>query len=559
MTQTVAEALVAQLAAAGVERIYGVIGDAVFPLVDALAKQSEVQFVTAVHETNAAYMASYEAKLTGRLTACMATSGPGATNLATGLADAFFDGAPVIALTGQVPAAKIGTDAKQYFDQQTFFRPVTASTTEAVGAESALHGLLAAMSRSVTASTATHVSIPKDVLQMPVQWTPLALQSELHSTSETAETSPPQPYVLGDPHAAIERLHSARRPLLIIGTSDPAAVRDGLDLAASLNAGVVAAQQAKGAVPFDHELLIGGIGEAHVPQLINDVDLMILIGEAPYETRFIPPTVPSIVIAPTHRLLPKHPVLAGWFGPMTTSLRTLRPKPDAPTHDEAHTPRQPWLDAIRAARQDLFAQAERLAHIPDGQPCNPYVVSLQLAQHSGEDAVIAVDVGAFSHWFDLGFRVRRQTVLASPRWRGIGFALPAAIGARFAQPGRQVVAITGDGAFLQSLGELTTAVRYKLPLLIVVVNNAVYDIERQKLVHEGFNTLGTELPTPDFVAFAEGCGAIGLRAATNGDIEGALKEAFDKLAHADRPVVLDVHTTAPVLPHLTGSIRSEST
>lgn len=587
MANNVADAVVAQLTVAGVQRIYGVIGDAVFPFVNALAKQKKLQFIAAAHETNAAYMASYDAKLTGRLTACMSTAGPGATNLATGLADAYVDGASVIAITGQVPTNKIGTDAKQYFDQQGFFGPITSMTMQPTTAESALPILLQAIDRATTHNTVAHVSIPKDVFEQPLQWTPLPFKSEAatdvreNGNARTGNGTagaedgpfPLQPlssrnrqwhtYTVGDTQKALRTLHDAQRPLLIVGLSEPAAVREALKLAEVLGAAVVTAQQAKGSVPFDHDLLVGGIGEAHVPELVDDTDLIVLVGGAPYELRFIPARVPAIVAAPMYQVPPNRPLLAAWFGDVDASLRMLRGRVQSPAEEpERRTSSEQsgpssrktggqWQKAIEGARKHLLEQAQQAASVPAEDRCNPYFLSLRLAERLAEDAVVAIDVGAFSHWFDLAFRVRRQTVLASPRWRGIGFALPAAIAARFAQPGRQAAAVVGDGAFLQSMGELTTAVRHQLSLLIVVVNNAVYDIERQKMGAEGFDSLGTDLPTPDFVAFAEACGAAAVRADTNGRVDDALKEAIG-LAGAG-PVVVDVRATAPSLPRLLGT------
>lgn len=634
---TVADALVAQLAAAGVERIYGIIGDAVFPLAAALQRQQKVQYIAAAHEANAAYMASYEAKLTGRPAACMATSGPGATNLATGLADAYFDGAPVIAITGQVQSTKFGTGAKQYFDQQTFFQPITSSTQLVLDGEAALHATLSALIQSVTRKTATHVSIPVDVFEQPVEWKPLPLtcnvvaDGALTAGSEAvggvngmtppSSSSSKSPstrrwssdlHVLGDATTAVERLRRCKQPLLVLGLEDEDVVEESLKLAELIGAAVVAAQQTKGAVPHHYERLIGGIGEAHVPHLVNEADLLVLVGEAPYEIRFIPPHLPSIVIAPQHRSLSKLPLVAEWIGDVPTALRlltgALKQRSSAPTTvagadgtsfasaevdddgkaddkghprtaprsgDEDRTPDEdrglaqinmesgggpqvPYLDRngtwqgnIQTARQDLANQVEQLreGYAEDG--CNPYQLAVALSEFVKEDAIISVDVGAFSHWFDLGFRTQRQTILASSRWRGIGFALPAAIGAQLAYPERQVVAVVGDGALLQSMAELTTAVRYKLPIVIIVVNNEAYDIERQKMAAHGFGTLGADLPAADVVIYAEACETKALRVTTFAELHAALEEGLRR--PEDCPVIIDVRTTVPSLPHLVGA------
>lgn len=531
-----ADAIVAQLAAGGVARIYGVIGDAVFPLADALAKQRAVRFVAAVNETAAAYMASYEAKLTGRPTACMATSGPGATQLAAGLADAYFDGAPVIALTGQVATTRFGTGEKQFFDQQSFFRPITASTELALDAEGALHAVLAALNRAVLHSSVTHVSIPKDVFQQAAQWSPVPLK---------CPASPADALLLGDRHEALERLHAAQRPLVMIGLTEANAVQAALALAEKLGAAVIAAQQAKGAVPFACARLIGGIGEAHVPPLVTQADLLVLVGDAPYELEFIPPHVPAVVVTNAHRPIRRHPLIAEFVGSPQGVLKSLHQALSAQRADGA------WQQAIRAVRTSFDQQLRELGETDPEPASNPYGLANALSERLAEEAVIAVDTGAFSHWFDLAFRVKRQAVLLSPRWRAIGYALPAAIAAKLACPDRPCVAVVGDGAFLPAMSELVTAIRYELPILVVVVNNARYDIERQKMSHEGFDVLGTSLYTPDFAAFAQACGAIGIRAAAADAIDEALERAIAATAgNCGPPVVLDVRTSVPALPHL---------
>lgn len=535
MNSNVADAFVAQLAAGGVERIYGVIGDAVFPLAAALDRQRAIRFVATTHETHAAYMASYEAKLTGRPVACMATAGPGTTNLATGLADAYFDGAPVIAITGQVQSTKIGTGEKQYFDQQTFFHSITASTDTAMSGEAALHALLSAMERATRCSTVTHLSVPKDVFLQAVEWSPVAIMPKSESSHHR---------IVGDGEKAIKRLKNSQCPIMIVGDSRPEVVQASMDLADTIGAAVVVAQQVKGAVPYDYDRLIGGVGEAHVPSMINDADMMILVGDAPYEIDFIPPHVPSVVVSPMHRTIMKHPLIAEWVGDVLENLRYLRSRLADHLTDEK------WQDAIHATRRALNHQVEDMLFTHENGIVNPYTLAVKLSEYVADNAVIAVDTGAFSHWFDLGFRVKHQTILASSRWRPIGMALPAAIAAKIADPGRQVVAIVGDGAFLPSMGELATAVRYELPIVIIIVNNAIYDIERQKMLTEGFGSLGTALPSVNYVAYAEACGAAGFRAHSSEMLDVAIKQGLDKATN--HPVVIDVRTSVPILPHLVG-------
>lgn len=550
----VADAIVAQLAAGGVKRIYGVVGEAIFPLADALARQDAVQFIATTHEQGAGYMASYDAKLTGRLTACVTTSGPGATNLATGLADAHFDGgAPVVAITGQVETAKIGTGAKQYFEQQMFFQPITSSTELVLAADAALNALMVAMSRAVAQRQVVHLSIPKDVLTQPVEWTPMPLglgnrwdvnsQRDGWTNISTGSEAYQTPLVLGDWQRAVKILEDARKPMVMVGLSEPVAVLEVRRLVEALGAALVVAQQAKGAVPFAYEPLIGGIGEAHVPEIVHEADVVVLVGSASYEMQYLPSTTPVIALHRVPLPLPGHTLIAQVVGSPGQILPTLRQAVAGRTPDAA------WLEAIREIRRSLPQQVRRLLENDTSGPVNPYRLALVLAETVAEDAVVTLDVGGFTHWFDLGFWATRQDVLISSVWRGMGGALPAAIAAKLACPERQVVAVVGDGGLLMSMGELVTAVRYALPIVIVVVRNEVYDIERQKMTAQGFQPTGTELYLPNFSAYAEACGGRGIQVESQVDLQQALKAALQEY-NLNGPVLIDVHASVPVLPHL---------
>ena len=544
---TVAEAILGQLAAGGVRRLYGVVGDAVFPLAAALGGQREVEFVAAAHETGAAFMASYEAKLTGCPAACMATCGPGATSLATGLADAFLDGAPVIAITGQVQTADFATSAKQYFHQQTLFSAISASTELPLAGESAMHALLAAMCRSIRHRTVTHLSIPKDVFQQSVEWTPVAVRAadgnEGHSGVGSGPTTP-APFLLGDWGHALQTLRQARKPLVLVGLSETDVVGEALDLVRVLDAGLIAAQQTKGAIPFSEAHLMGGIGEAHVPEALGRADILVLVGDAPYELPHIPSNVPAIVVSREHVPLSLRRLLAEAVGAPVRAVRSLR------CAMEGRLPDPAWSETIREVRRALDEQVRNLAGADLQADANPYRLAQFLSEAVDDDAVVSVDIGAFSHWFDLGFRVKRQTILISSRWRGMGAALPATVAACLACPNRQAVAVVGDGALLMSMAELTTAVARALPLTVVVVNNGVYDMERQKMSCEGLAAVGTTLHPPDFVAFARACGATGMRVDRADALAAALESGLREAKSSGGPVLIDVRTSVPALPHL---------
>jgi pyruvate oxidase len=546
---SIADAVLAQLAAGGVQRIYGVVGDAIFPLADAFTRQDSLRFVPVGHEGAAAFMASYEAKLTGRLTGCLATSGPGATNLATGLADAYFDNAPVIAITGQVVSGKIGTQTHQYFNQQSYFAPITAFTTLTVSPEATMPALVEAMCQAVEIGTATHISIPKDIQSMPVAWSPLPIKVPSSADQPDVITAPediPARLIIGDRQKAQAALAACRRPLLLLGLDRPQAVTAALQLAEKLGAAIIIAQQVKGAVSSSHPQVIGGIGPAYVPGIVGQVDLIILIGDASYEIGYLPPGIQLIAVTERPIIPPGLPLLVELIGPPAAMLHRL-------SQESALTKREPspeWLSAISATRQELTKQAEQVnSSAPDGA-INPYHLAVALERVLDRNAIIAIDIGAFSHWFDLGFKAHKQVILTSARWRGMGLGLPAAVAAKIVHPERQVAAVIGDGAFVMSMSELLTACRLQLPILIVIVDNSGYDLEKQKMQAEGLTPYGVDLNLPDMTALATAWGAYGYRVRPGDKLEEALREAIGEMARRKGPVVLVVPCATPALPHI---------
>lgn len=562
----VADAIVAQLAAVGVKRVYGVVGDGIFPLADALAKQRQVQWIAAAHESGAALMASYEAKLTGQLAVCAATAGPGATNLATGLADAHFDGAPVLALTGQVATTRFGTGAKQYFDQQSFFRPIVSATELVLGAQAALHGLTRAITRALLNRQAVHLSVPADVWTQAVAWTPLPLKQlpDPHADGIAPEdnrrngtapegtedgrfstgSSQAVPLTVGHWERAVETVRRARRPLVVLGEGNPAAVKEARRLIGALGAAAIAAQHVKGALPDDDEHVIGGIGEAHVPALVEQADVVIIIGEPGYEAPFLP-QAPTIAFSAAPRAFAEGVLVMAAVGDVPALLRAFRVQVDGAASDPA------WREAIAAARQGLAAQRREVMEADTSGPVNPYRLAIALGRAAARDAIVTLDVGAFTHWFDLGFSAANRRILASPVWRSLGSALPGAIAAQLACPDREVIAITGDGGMMMALAELVTAVDYRLPITVIVLRNDGYDIERQKMAAQHLRPLGTRPRFPDFAAYARACGASSATVSDPTGAEDALRDALARARESGAPVLVEVRTSVPALPHMT--------
>ncbi|MDD2553353.1 MAG: thiamine pyrophosphate-binding protein [Desulfotomaculaceae bacterium] len=284
----VADFILAQLAEWGVQRIYGVLGDAIFPLIDAMTRQSKIELIAATNETAAAFMASYEARLTGRLTVCTASAGPGAVSLLNGLADAFLDGSPVLAITGQVQTNKIGTKTKQYFDQQLLYKNFSNYTSILIEPAAAAEILAIAARQAYLDCSAAHVTVPKDVLAMPLSADTLPV--------DIVEIKNP-PVFSGSNEKILEAVRNSRRPLIVLGWAAESAVYQVLALAHQIGSGLVVAQEAKSVIRGSFKRNLGGIGEAYLPPIIKEADCIILVGNASYEQKYFPAQAKLIHLA----------------------------------------------------------------------------------------------------------------------------------------------------------------------------------------------------------------------------------------------------------------------
>lgn len=526
-----ADIILQLLSGAGVKSIYGVSGDAIFPLMDALARQDEVRYYSAVTETGAAFMASYEAKLTGRLTVCTATSGPGTVNLINGLADAFFDRAPVLALTGQVDTTKMGINTKQYFNQKSVMQNFTSFSETVVSPDTVIPIMQTAIETALNDRTTAHVSIPRDIFLKPLSSNRIPVVSGKSYTLGAG--------ISGQLDQAVRILDDSHKLLVITGLNNRNVMEKVEQVAEKRDAGIVTAQHVQGAFSFEHPRAIGVIGQGYLPGLINEVDCILLVGEASYELNFLPDKVPVIQIADTTKSFYYDRIICGLVGNpaqilslMLQRLKSVRDNGD-------------WLKVIRRekeVREQTVAEDAQNNQVP----IHPARLISALSRSVDEDAVIALDIGSSTHWFGRGFKVKNQTVLVSGKWRSMGSGLPAAIGAKIAQPEKQVIALIGDGGFLMSLAELVTAVRYNLPVTVIIDTNSVYSLEKHKMALAGLIPYGNELKVADFATFAEASGARGFRVSEPRNLEAVLTEAFN----CNKPAVVDIRTADEKLPFL---------
>ena len=529
-SRTVSQLILEQLGNWGVTTIFGVAGDALITLLHDLAGQDRIRFIACRHEEAAALAASAHAKFTGRPGVCVGTSGPGAVHLLNGLADADMDRVPVLALTGQVESWYMGTWRKQYFDQQTAFRPFVSYTATLAHPGAAVELVTRCLKTAVAHRRVAHLAVPKDLFAAPVHQLPRGDEPYLTASPR----SDPEVY-----REAAARLSGAKQPVMLVGRGCRGAGEAVLNFAGQWGAGVINTLPATGVVPHEHPLALGSLGHAGkemAREIMNLADMCLVVGATWWPEEYTPSLpVVQLDVEPENIGIGTA-VNYGVVGDAATGLPAL-------AGQLTSSPNPKWLARISDARRRWSTEVDSEAS-SGGSPVDPRALMGLLDRYLADDAVIALDVGDHAIWFGKLFRPRRQEVVVSGKWRTMGFGLPAAIAVAAAGPGRQVVALVGDGGLAMTLGELATAVQYKLALTVIVCNNSMLATEKNRMLVSNLRTLGVDLHNPDFAALARACGAEGYTARTPGEVAELLPQALA----AGKPALLDVLTAGTIPP-----------
>jgi pyruvate oxidase len=529
--RSASDVMVETLVAWGVTHVFGMVGHSNLGFADAMRRaeaRGELTYVGIRHEGAAAFAASAYGKLTGRPAACFAIAGPGSTNLLTGLYDAKVDRSPVVAISGQVPSKVIGRGAFQDLDLTAAFSDVAVwSHTVLSGSDHAELATLAAK-HAVDGRGVAHLVLPDEVQEQPSD------QPAGGPTGRDADRR-----VLPAPDrvtVAAELVAAARRPILVVGHGARDAVPEVLGLAELLGSPVVTTFKAKGLVGDRHPLGAGVLGRSGTPVaswLMNESDLVIAVGTSFSNHTGIAEYKDIVQVDDDPAAIGRfHPVTCGVVGDVALTLPALA----AALHAEVAAVDQ--RDDI-AARWDLW-RAEKGRRLADdrGTGVSSAAVFDALTRACPDDAVLCVDVGNNTYSFGRYFEASgHQAVLMSGYLGSIGFGLPAALGAWAADPARPLVAVTGDGGFGQYLAELTTFVKYGIPVRHVLIDNGTLGkITKEQRAAE-LEVWQTSLHNPDFAAYAELCGATGIPVRSSGELDGALERAFA----ASGPALVHVH------------------
>nr|WP_309099180.1 thiamine pyrophosphate-binding protein [Fredinandcohnia onubensis] len=527
--ETVASLMLKQLGMWGVKRIYGVVGDAIIGLMDELAKQDSIQFIAVKHESVAAMMASAEAKLTGRLGVCLATMGPGLGNLLNGLGDACMDKAPVLAITGQAPCQKIGTDYKQYLDQQELIKPLAEYTSLLAHPDAIIDVLTKAMKTSLVKGAVTHLSIPKDLFTMNTT-AKIQREPKMIQTSSSIEEK--------DITEVVERMKNAKRPMILAGLGAIHAVNEVEKLAELWGAGILVSLGAKGVFQQTCTHFLGGIGQGGNPyakELFQESDVVLLVGNLWWPEGYVPGHAMLIQIDVAKENIGKGiPVDLGIVG----SAEMLVPLFTKSLHSVSQN--QTWVTNIQKIKETWETQNEQEG-LQSSQPLHPSRIVRAIENTVQDDAIITLDTGDVTVWFNRNFRSTNQQIIFSGEWRTMGFGLPAALAAKLCFPEKQVVAVVGDGGIEMTLADLLTAIRYNLNITVIIFNNHALQMERDKMIASGSIQKDVDLTNPDFVKIAEACSWKGFLITEESELEDTLEKAL----LYNGPALLEVET-API-------------
>lgn len=511
-----AQIIVRLLERQGIEDIAGYPGGAVLPIYDALSQSSKINHILVRHEQACGFIAQGMARTSGKTAACLATSGPGATNLITAIADATMDSVPIVAITGQVASPAIGSDAFQEVDTYGLTIPITKHSYLVQSAKDLLTIIPRAFTIAASGRPGTvWIDIPKDVQQEMI---------EVEQWPEPGIAEPPALANLASLQEAAAMINQSKRPVLYVGGGIVQSDAGNLveTLATKANIPVAATLMALGALPDNPDLRLGMLGQhgaAYVHHVLDDCDLLIAIG-CRFDDR---------VTGHLAGFCPQAEVIhididASELGKIMTTSLEIR----ADAHqalevlvDEVEfNLRDSWIAQIQCWRQEIPS---------DFSTGEPRELIRQVAEAAGTNAVIVTDVGQHQMWVAQSYpKLYPRKWLTSGGFGTMGFGLPAAIGAAVADPDCNIICFTGDGSILMNIQELATLAQLRTNVKVIVLDNSALGLVRQQqALFYGERYFASQLPDgPDFVELAKAFGIAALKLNANTDLQSALSEAL---------------------------------
>jgi pyruvate oxidase len=533
---TITDVMVETMVNWGVNRVFGMVGHSYLGLADAIRRQEEkgnLKFFGVRHEGAASFAASAYGKLTGKPAACFAIAGPGSTNMFTGLWDAKVDRAPILALTGQVATQVIGTGNFQEVDLVRAFNTV-AEFNHRVEHKSRHAELMAlAIKHAIIKRDVSHLTFPDEVQEIPAEEYEKAKTPEGRITP--MQIAPPADMF----DKAFKMLQESNKPAIIIGHGARFHMDSIIELAEKLNCPVMTTFKAKGQIADDHPLGCGVLGRSGTPiasWFMNEADLLLVIGASFSNHSGITPKKPTIQIDFDPLALSKfHKIDAAVWGEISVTVNMILKQADE-LGEKMNT-----TGEIKARKEIWKAEKQKRLLEDHGKGVSSMAIFDSLTRLAPENAVMCVDVGNNAYSFGRYFESKNHTFLMSGYLGSIGFAFPAAMGAWAAVgDNRPVVAVAGDSGFCQYLAELTTAVKYNMPIKAIILNNQeLGKISKEQRAGE-FEVWATDMVSPDFAEYANGCGALGIKVTDKDELDEAMTRLFTHTGPALLEVITDV-------------------
>jgi len=536
----------------GVEVVFGLPGDGINGIMEALrTHQDQIRFVQVRHEESAAFMACAYAKFTGRLGVCLATSGPGGIHLLNGLYDAKLDGQPVLALTGLQFHDLIGTYTQQDVALDKLFIDVATYNQRIMGPTHVENVVDLACRTAIAYRTVSHITFPVDLQEQEVKKRQRSKRNIPHHTSRAEAEGA----MLADPadlDKAAEILNKGKRVAILAGRGAIGAGDELEQLAEMLGAPIVKPLLGKAAVPDDSPYTTGGIGLLGTrpsQDVMENCDTLLMVGTSFPYIEFLPKPGQArgvqIELDP-RRIGLRFPVEVGLVGDSRRVLRELMPRL-SPRAEKT------FLKEAQAGMKDWREAMEKRSSHMD-MPMKPQVIAHELGKRLRSDAIVSCDSGTITTWWARHIPAKKgQMHSVSGNLASMACGLPYAIAAQIAYPERQCIAFVGDGGFSMLMAEFVTAVKYQLPIKVVVVkNNTLGQIKWEQMVFLGNPEYGVDLQPIDFAAVAHACGGAGFSV----DDPRQCGVVVEEFLNAPGPALLEA-TVDPFEPPLPAKISAE--
>jgi len=535
MAYTTADILVDTMIKWGVDTVFGIPGDGINGIMESLrVRQDRIRFFQVRHEEAAAFMACAYGKYTGKLGCCLATSGPGGIHLLNGLYDAKLDQSPVLAITGQTYSDLKGSHFQQEVNMLRLYDDVAVYNEEVINPNQVEMLANEACRCALNNRGVAHITFPVDYQEVEPSG-----KTSMHKVEGSTNGHWREPLAVppeGDLRDAAKILNEGTKPVILIGQGSKRAGKEVLEIAELLGAPIVKALLGKEVVPDDHPLTTGGLGllgTTPSQEAMESADTILIVGSSFPYMEYLPKPGDARGVQiddKADRIGLRFPVEIGLVGDAKPTLSALIPfierKKDRRFLETAQKGMEAWWELMR----------ERDTR--DDMPIKPQRVAWELSQIAPDNAIISGDSGTNTSWIARHFMIRgEQKFSCSGTLATMAPGLPYAIAAQVAFPERKSIAFVGDGAFTMLMGEFATAVKYNLPILVVIIkNNTLGQIKWEQIVFLGNPEYGCELQEIDFAKFAEACGGLGFSVERPDEIRPTLERAMA----SGRPCVVEV-------------------